>query len=163
VLSHSGVAVSDQDPEVFVIDEEPRMRRALERVLQRHFNVRTFETADEMLASVASLEALDSKVLLFDLGLSGTSGFDLLKMLRAQPSGGPKMLVFTEHGSREVVLPVMGLEPNGYVLKDDPILSFRMDDVVQEVVDGGFPMSSHVATILVAVAAEVAEERHRMH
>jgi FixJ family two-component response regulator len=77
---------------IYVVDDEPVMRQALEMLL-RHggFEVRTFATAEEVLAAVESMEARRERVtvILLDMylgprGMSGDECFRILASRRRQ-------------------------------------------------------------------------------
>ena len=80
---------------VFVVDDDPSIRRSLERVFQRAgFDVRTFADAPEFLA--ARLPDAPG-CLVLDLSLPGISGLDLQQQLAARRPPLPIVFI-TAHG-----------------------------------------------------------------
>ena len=65
---------------IYVIADDPSMRRALARLLScSNWPVRTFESAESFLAE---MDGLAQGCLVVDVGLLGMSGIDLLAQLR---------------------------------------------------------------------------------
>jgi len=84
-----GVARPDETPgSILVIDDDPAVRRAVVRVLERSgFRVVGVEDAESGLESLATGERFDA--VLSDLVLPGMSGFDLLARIQVERPGLP--------------------------------------------------------------------------
>lgn len=85
-LPESAPAISASapaSPHVLVVDDRSNVRDALARLLQmKGYQVRSAGTADEALAES---QAFEPSVVLTDIGLPGTDGFELAVRLRKQP------------------------------------------------------------------------------
>jgi len=67
---------------VLLVEDEPHSREVLEQVLQEHgADVKAVASADEALASLSPFRP---SILVSDLGLPGTDGFDLLRTIRRE-------------------------------------------------------------------------------
>jgi len=67
---------------VFVIDDEPDARELLQRVLvERGANVTVFDSADSALAAIATSRPT---VIVSDVGMPGTDGYQMMRTLRAR-------------------------------------------------------------------------------
>ena len=101
-------------PLIAVLDDEPKMCKALSRLLHtRGFEVVTFALAEELLA-LCALRLPDCLVL--DLHLPGISGFEVLERLTAQRSSLP-VIVITGHDQPGNAQRVRELGAADYLLK----------------------------------------------
>lgn len=76
---HGACSVTDQQKTVCILDDDPDMRKALERVLNVHgYRPCSFASIAEFHADAKPQEAL---CLILDIHLNGESGFDLKRQL----------------------------------------------------------------------------------
>src|SRR5690606_7707600 len=89
----AGQAVSLAGLRVLVVDDEADARELLRRLLDEHgCDVRLTSSAAEALAAIGR-EACD--VLLTDIGMPGTDGYDLMRRVRAGPYSQPRSIAVT--------------------------------------------------------------------
>ena len=89
--------------EICVVDDDPSVRRAVQRLLgDGRYDVRTFPSAEDFLASAALATAA---CLVLDVHLTGMSGFDLYDALDAAGSRVPVVFItaFDDAATRERV------------------------------------------------------------
>ncbi len=87
------------EPVVFVVDDEPVVLSSLAALLEvTGFNVKTFDSAEEFLASY---EPGQVGCLLLDVRLSGMSGIELQRKLKSDAIELPVILL-SGHASEEV-------------------------------------------------------------
>jgi FixJ family two-component response regulator len=89
---------------IFIVDDDPDVRRAMQRLLQMaNFRVETFATAEEFLSSG---HFQNPGVLVLDIRLPGMSGADLQKALAASGSTLPIvfMTAYEDAGVRQEVM-----------------------------------------------------------
>jgi FixJ family two-component response regulator len=80
---------------VFVVDDDPSVRRALDRLLRSAgYQVRTFASAYEVLAE---MHAGRPACLVVDVRMPGCTGLDLVELLRKAPDP-PAVIFITGHG-----------------------------------------------------------------
>lgn len=88
------VCVRETSPVIAVLDDEPRMRKALRRLLTTHgFRVEDYERGDEFLAELPKHPA---DCLVLDLHMPEVNGFDVLAAFAAQHEATP-VVVITGH------------------------------------------------------------------
>jgi FixJ family two-component response regulator len=95
---------NNQDVAIFILDDDPDVRRALKRLLtMAKFRVETFATAEEFLSSGHSRSR---GVLILDLRLPGMNGADLQKALADAGSTLPIifMTAYEDVGVRQEVM-----------------------------------------------------------
>ena len=99
---------------VAVVDDDPSMRAAMQRVLRAAgFNALAFDTAEDFLAA-GPLPSLGCLVL--DVRLPGLSGPDLHRQLR-QSGTAPPVIFVTAHDTASVRTEVGALDPVAFLTK----------------------------------------------
>jgi FixJ family two-component response regulator len=85
----------NSNPVIAILDDEPQLRRALQRLLVAHgFAVVTFTRGEDLLAA---LEANPMDCLVLDLYMPGTDGYKVLENIAARRLATPVILI-TGHG-----------------------------------------------------------------
>jgi FixJ family two-component response regulator len=100
---------------IAVVDDEPAVCKALERLLRAaKFEVATFCSGADFLSSL-SLRRPDCVVL--DLHMPGTNGFEVQSRLSADPAGEIGVVVITAHDSSESQARAMAAGAVAYLRK----------------------------------------------
>jgi DNA-binding NarL/FixJ family response regulator len=115
--------------------------------------VARYASGEEALTDVA---AQHPNVVLTDLGLPGIQGVDVVLSLRRLLPDTP-ILVLTVHGEDHYVFDALCAGACGYLLKD--IEPARLLSAIQEVHQGGAPMSPEVARRVVTMFQKFASPR----
>ena len=91
--------MSDAEAIVFVVDDDPSVRRSTERLVRSMgFGVRTFATGQEFLDFIAAARVEEPACVVLDVQLPGPSGLDLQRELARR--GAPIPIIFlTGRGS----------------------------------------------------------------
>ncbi|RYD68508.1 MAG: response regulator [Verrucomicrobiaceae bacterium] len=101
-------------PVIAILDDEPKLRKALRRLLVAHgFAVVTFEHGDDLILAL-SAQPLDC--LLLDLHMESTNGFDVLEAIAARGITTP-VVVITGHGEPDIASRVMAMGASSYLNK----------------------------------------------
>lgn len=104
----------DRKTVVAVLDDEPKMRSALARLLKTHgYDVELFESGDDFLKTAGSDHA---DCMLLDLHMPRTTGFDVLESLSSRHITVP-VIVITGHDEPGNSERVHELGANDYLLK----------------------------------------------
>lgn len=112
-------------PVILVVDDDRNTRDGLQRALQRHYAVRTAESADVALALLAQEPPVD--VMLSDLRMPGTDGLGLLRRVNAQfPQ--TVCILLTAYGSVETAVEAM--KQGAYDFLTKPINLDHLDMLV---------------------------------
>jgi DNA-binding NtrC family response regulator len=112
-------------PVILVVDDDRNTRDGLQRALQRHYAVRTAESAEVALALLAQEPPVD--VMLSDLRMPGTDGLGLLRRVNAQfPQ--TVCILLTAYGSVETAVEAM--KQGAYDFLTKPINLDHLDMLV---------------------------------
>jgi FixJ family two-component response regulator len=118
--------VSQIPPLIAVLDDEPKMCKAVARLLMIHgFEVVTFTLGEELLAACA---ARLPDCLLLDLHMAGINGFEVLERFAAQHVPVP-VIVITGHDQPGNAERVQSLGAISYLLK--PLDESKLLAVIQ--------------------------------
>ena len=114
---------------IAVVDDEPQMRKALQRLLASHgFHVDNYERGNDFLAAHATKPA---DCLVLDLHMPEFSGFDVLAALEHLEST-PPVVVLTGHNEPATAERVRLLGATAYLLKpvDESALLFAIRNAI---------------------------------
>jgi FixJ family two-component response regulator len=104
-----------EEPTVFVVDDDPDMRRSLQWLIESiSLVVETFSSAEEFLAAGAPFRP---GCLLLDVRMPGMGGLRLLERMRASEAGMP-VIMFTGNG--EVPMAVKALKNGAFDFIEKP-------------------------------------------
>jgi DNA-binding NtrC family response regulator len=118
------IDMSDK-PVILVVDDDKNTRDGLQRALQRHYDVKTAESADAALAILDATPEVD--VMLSDLRMPGTDGLGLLRRVNAQHPQTVSILL-TAYGSVETAVEAM--KQGAYDFLTKPINLDHLDMLV---------------------------------
>lgn len=104
----------------------------------------------ESLLESAHVEVVD--VFLLDIGLPGMSGIEGIAHIRKRNDQG-QILVLTNFEDNDRIRASILAGARGYLLKTTPIP--RLLDALQEIHEGGAPMTSHIARIILDYLASL--------
>lgn len=130
------------------MEDDQGFREALEIVLNGTPGFRCVSTHESGEDAVAHLPAEKVDLVLMDLSLPKMTGAECIRRLREQR---PKLLalVLTVHEDTERIFQSLEAGAMGYVLKKTP--PAQILEAIQELVDGGSPMSPAIARKVVQV------------
>ena len=112
-------------PVILVVDDDKNTRDGLQRALQRHYTVKTAESAEAALTLLGNEPAVD--VMLSDLRMPGTDGLGLLRRVNAQHPQTVCILL-TAYGSVETAVEAM--KQGAYDFLTKPINLDHLDMLV---------------------------------
>jgi FixJ family two-component response regulator len=104
MINHQDVADKENPDIIFIVDDDPDVRRALKRLLKMaNFRVETFATAEEFLIYGHSRSP---GILVLDIRLPGLNGADLQNVLAISGSTLPIifMTAYEDDGVRQEVM-----------------------------------------------------------
>lgn len=111
-------------------------------------------------SALEEIPVIKPHVALVDLGLPGISGIDVI--IKGLKSKMPliQMLVLTAHEDKEHLFTALKSGASGYLLKDSP--PAEIIESIEEIYNGGSPMSPKVARYVIEYFSEMELKRRRM-
>jgi len=102
---------------VLLADDHPLVRAGVRKVLEAHAGLEVVGEAADGGEALRALGQTEADVLVLDLAMPGSDGFEVLRRARALRPG-LKILVLTMHANAEYVARAISLGADGYLLKD---------------------------------------------
>ncbi|HRD67043.1 MAG TPA: two-component system response regulator NarL [Candidatus Competibacter sp.] len=130
---------------VLVIDDHPLMRKGILQLIAMEASLRVVGEAGDGQQGLALARQLQPDLILLDLNMRGTSGQELLGILKAEDHDA-RVIVLTVSDSEEDVVGALQAGADGYLLKD-----MEPEDVLNALraaAQGRMALSERVAAIL---------------
>lgn len=129
--------------QIWVVEDEPRLRASLSAGLQRvrgDLRVSTFACGRDVLGALEA--GLVPSVGLIDLGLPDMGGVELIELMLARHPALP-LIALTVRFDDAAVFGALGKGAIGYLLKDSP--PEALASAVEQALSGGSPLSPSIA------------------
>jgi DNA-binding NarL/FixJ family response regulator len=132
---------------VAIVEDNNDIRLALEQIIEMSDSCEFIGSCVSGEEALVKLPLLNPKVVLMDISLGGISGIEVVKELKTQY---PEILFMmcTIYEDDEQLFEALSAGASGYILKKTP--PGKLLEAIQELVDGGAPMSSQIARKVVA-------------
>jgi DNA-binding NarL/FixJ family response regulator len=131
---------------VAVVEDDEDIRKAVAFLLD---DTKGFTCAGEFAdaeSALAMLPTVRADVVLMDIALPGLNGVEAVSRLRTLGYEG-EIIMVTVHKDDDLVFRSLCAGASGYLLKDTR--PSRLLEAIRDVVEGGAPMSSHIARKIV--------------
>ena len=125
---------------VIIADNHPLIRSGVRQLIEAHDGYQLIDEAGDCESCLFKVRELKPDILLLDLNMPDTGGFDVMRKLNARGSAC-KVVILSMYASREFVETAQRLNCAGFVAKEDAgsELLLALDNLVR-----GFQMSSSV-------------------
>lgn len=133
---------------VAIVEDNNDLRLALEEIIQSSGEYKLAGSCTTGEEALIKLPILNPKVVLMDIGLGdGIDGIDVVRELKIS---NPNMLFMmcTIYEDDEKIFEALRAGANGYILKKTQ--PAKLLDGIKELIEGGAPMSSQIASKVVA-------------
>lgn len=133
---------------VAIVEDNNDLRLALEEIIQSSGEYKLAGSCTTGEEALIKLPTLNPKVVLMDIGLGdGIDGIDVVRELKIS---NPNMLFMmcTIYEDDEKIFEALRAGANGYILKKTQ--PAKLLDGIKELIEGGAPMSSQIASKVVA-------------
>jgi DNA-binding NarL/FixJ family response regulator len=132
---------------VAIVEDNNDIRMALEQIIEMSDSCELIGSCVNGEDALVKLPVMNPKVVLTDISLGGISGIEVVKELKAHY---PDILFMmcTIYEDDEQLFEALSAGASGYILKKTP--PGKLLEAIQELVDGGAPMSSQIARKVVA-------------
>ncbi|NJR20440.1 MAG: response regulator transcription factor [Hyphomonadaceae bacterium] len=134
------------DAEVFILEDDPRLRARLVTLLEKTGGFRVGAqngTVSDGLSALSRLVTMPD-ICLIDLGMPDGSGLDVVRAIKAKSDA--KVLIFTVFGDQNSVISALEAGADGFVLKDSR--DSELIDALHATLQGGSPISAAAAAHL---------------
>jgi DNA-binding NarL/FixJ family response regulator len=128
---------------VVVADDHLVVRRGLRALLESEPGISVIGEASDGTQALDTVARLAPDVLVLDLVMPGTAGFDVLKRL-AQQKAATRVVVLSMHASESYVVDALRLGATSYVVKDSS--ASELVHAVREAAEGRRFLSSPLST-----------------
>ena len=132
---------------VSIVEDMKDIRESLERMIgsaDGFLCLSTYNTAEEALID---LPKINPDIVLMDINLPGMSGISCIAKLKAL-CPRTQFMMFTIYEDSEQVFDALAAGASGYLLKKTP--KEKILEALQELYEGGSPMSAHIARKVVS-------------
>ena len=130
---------------VVIIEDQEEIRKGYEFLINSsdHFSCIGYSAAEK---AIENLYFDKPEVILMDVNLPGISGIEATRILKGKM---PKIqiMMFTIYENNENVFDALEAGASGYILKQTK--PAKLLEAIQEIYDGGAPMSSQIAKMVV--------------
>ncbi len=145
---------------VSIIEDDHLVRVNLQTLINAAPGFRCIEVFESCESGISQIVTNPPDVLLMDLGLPGMSGVDGIRLLKKElPT--LDVIVLTIHENHEVVFEALCAGATGYLVKTMDIE--RLLGSIAEVHDGGSPMSTQIARMVVTSFSNSRSETVKNH
>lgn len=137
---------------IAIVEDDPIIRNGLAESINgdHRFACDDSHGSIESLLTSTQIDVID--VFLLDIGLPGMSGIEGITHIRKRNENG-QILVLTNFEDNDRIRASILAGARGYLLKTTPIP--RLLDALQEIHEGGAPMTSHIARIILDYLASL--------
>jgi DNA-binding NarL/FixJ family response regulator len=132
---------------VAIVEDNNDIRLALEQIIDMSEDCTLAGSCISGEDALINIPAMDAKVVLMDISLGGISGIEVVRELKA---AHPEILFMmcTIYEDDEQIFEALSAGASGYILKKtSPV---KLLESIQELIEGGSPMSSQIARKVVA-------------
>jgi DNA-binding NarL/FixJ family response regulator len=142
-MTDNPMAAEREGIDVWIIEDDPTFRTALEALLTGASGIRCTGAFDRCEKALAAISKEDPPgIVLVDIGLPGMSGIEgIRRMKELAPS--TEFIVLTVHEEQQNVFDAICAGATGYLIKNLPPDSVL--EKIREAASGGAPMDPHIA------------------
>ena len=132
---------------VSIVDDEPRLRESIATFINGSPGFRCASAYGSAEAALRGLPADRPDVLLMDINMAGMNGIECVRKLKTL-APEIQIVMFTVYEDTDQIFQALAAGASGYLLKRLP--PAKLLQAIQEVHEGGSPMSSSIARKVVA-------------
>ena len=134
---------SNKKAKIFLVEDHPVVRECLRGCLSRELEFEICGEADQSKKALSMIPDTQPDLVILDISLQGSSGFELIKGIKAKFSR-IKILVFSMHDEKLYAERCIRAGASGYVMKRES--TGRLLGAIREVLDGKISVSEKIMT-----------------
>jgi DNA-binding NarL/FixJ family response regulator len=132
---------------VLIYEDNPLLRESVSTMIQSNREFKLEAGFEHVLNVEAEVRSYNPDVILMDIDMPGMSGIEAVKKIRKFNNTVP-IIMLTVFDDNTHVFEALQSGASGYLLKKH--ISTKLFDAIQEVLDGGAPMSPSIARMVLA-------------
>lgn len=142
---------------VVIVEDNNDIRQALEQIIEMSDSCELAGSCVNGEEALIRIPIIQPKVVLMDISLGGITGIEVVKELKVHH---PEILFMmcTIYEDDEQLFEALSAGASGYILKKTP--PGKLLEAIEELVDGGAPMSSQIARKVVAAFQNKKSEKN---
>ena len=139
---------------VSIVEDDVRVRGALARLIDRSDGFRCVSQHPSAENALEELPRVEPAVVLMDINLPGMNGVECVRRLKALLPA-TQIVMLTVYEDTDLIFAALAAGATGYLLKRTP--PAELLSAIQDVHNGGSPMTSHIARKVVQSFRQEAE------
>lgn len=134
--------VSTEKSRIYIVDDHAMFREGLRQLIEREPSLAVCGDASNFVEGMAGIRATQPDVVIVDISLSGASGLDLIKEIKAEFDDLP-ILVVSMHDESLYAERALRAGAMGYVMKHEPAKTVRA--AIRKVLGGDLYLSEKMS------------------
>ncbi len=135
--------VTAEKNRIYIVDDHAMFREGLRQLIEREPSLTVCGDASNFIEGMAGIRAMQPDVVIVDISLSGASGLDLIKEIKAEFDDLP-VLVVSMHDESLYAERALRAGAMGYVMKHEPSKTVRA--AIRKVLGGDLYLSEKMST-----------------
>lgn len=144
---------------VLLYEDDDLLRESIGSMMKLDDRYAMVGSFNNVLTAEEQVAAMNPAIVLMDIDMPGRTGIEAVKQLRAMGFGMP-VLMLTVFDDTEHVFDAICAGASGYLLKKQ--LSAKLFDAMDEVLNGGAPMSPSIAHMVIASMQKPATDPYQL-
>ncbi len=132
---------------VLIYEDNPLLRESVSTMIQSNRDLNLQAAFENVLNVEAEIKSYNPDFILMDIDMPGMSGIEAVQKIRQFNTKVP-IVMLTVFDDNSHVFEALQAGASGYLLKKH--ISTRLFDAIQEVLEGGAPMSPSIARMVLA-------------
>ncbi|MFM1904883.1 MAG: hypothetical protein RLZZ440_2783 [Planctomycetota bacterium] len=134
---------SGDDLRIAIVDDDPGVRRSLERAIGRFAGCRCVAAYASGEEALRGLPEVAAQIVLMDINMPGIDGIECVRRLKAADDEQMEFIMLTVYEDTESIFQALSAGASGYLLKR--AAPTELEAAIRLVQAGGSPMTSHIA------------------
>lgn len=145
---------------VIIVEDHPMVRERLAELIGKDPGVKVCAEAEDAAHAVELIRKFTPDLAIVDITLNGSSGLDLIKMLRAESLPTP-VLILSMHDEAVYAQRALQAGASGYIMKSSP--SSEVQEAVRKVIAGEVYLSPAMTNNVLQTLTPAGAKKQKAH